>query len=105
MITTVVCSITTRPMICKMVRPIENRRGLEKRGLFSQICRIFCVLILFTAFSLFFSSRNVHVDDLNVILTAIKVVWQALISNNSGEKVLTTEQFLSILVRNRYRNR
>ncbi len=31
----------------------------------------------------------------NVILTAIKVVWQALISNNSGEKALTTEQFLS----------
>jgi len=51
-------------MICKMVRPIENRRSLEKRGLFSQMCCIFCVLKLFTAFSLLFSSRNVCVDDL-----------------------------------------
>ena len=95
MITTVVCSIATRPMICKMVRTIENRRSLEKRGLFSQICCIFCVLILFTALSLLFSSRDVQVDDLQRYSNHNKGGIASVNFKQQREKALTTEHFLS----------
>src|SRR5258707_13848274 len=105
MITTVVCSIATRPMICKMVRPIENRRSLEKRGLFSQMCCIFCILMLFIAFSLFFWSRNVHVDNLQRYSNRNKDGMASVNFKQQWKKTLTPEHFLSILVRKRYRKR
>jgi len=82
-------------MICKMTRPIENRRGLEKRGLFSQMCCIFCILMLFTAFSLLFSSRNVHVDNLQRYSNRNKGGMASVNFKQQREKALTTEQFLS----------
>src|SRR5260221_11936272 len=105
MITTVVCSIATRPMICKMMRPIENRRGLEKRGLFYQMSCNFCILMLFIAFSLFFWSTTVHVDNLLRYSNSNKAGMASVTFKQQWEKTLKTEQFLGIFVQNRYGNR